>query len=189
MMISVLFLVTLTVIPYAGTLDCPFVFDDTIIVEKISTGDLRSILLESGWRPLFNLSMLANYGLSGRDVLSYHVFNIFIHSFNTVLIFLLLYMILSLDSLARSYSYSYAEKIIISFGVACLWGLHPLCTESVTYISQRGESAMGTFFLLSIFFLMLGALCRQSKNPRPKDVALPWPPKGRLVACPQRRQA
>jgi len=28
-----------------------------------------------------------------------------------------------------------------------------------------------------------------SKNPRPKDVALPWPPKGRLVACPQRRQA
>jgi len=61
MMISVLFLVTLTVIPYAGTLDCPFVFDDTIIVEKISTGDLRSILLESGWRPLFNFRLLDSW--------------------------------------------------------------------------------------------------------------------------------
>ena len=42
----------------------------------------------------------------------------------------------------------------IAFCAALLWALHPLQTESVTYIIQRAESMMGLFYLLA-----LGAMC------------------------------
>ena len=35
--------------------------------------------------------------------------------------------------------------------VALLWTLHPLQTESVTYISQRAESLMGLFYLVTLY--------------------------------------
>ena len=35
--------------------------------------------------------------------------------------------------------------------MALLWLLHPLQTESVTYVSQRAESLMGLFYLLTLY--------------------------------------
>jgi protein O-mannosyl-transferase len=40
---------------------------------------------------------------------------------------------------------------------ALLWTLHPLQTESVTYIIQRAESLMGLLYLLTLYFLIRGA--------------------------------
>ena len=39
----------------------------------------------------------------------------------------------------------------LAFAVALLWIVHPLNTESVTYIVQRGESLMGLFLLLTLY--------------------------------------
>ena len=34
---------------------------------------------------------------------------------------------------------------------ALLWAVHPLQTESVSYLSQRAESLMGLFYLLTLY--------------------------------------
>ena len=38
-----------------------------------------------------------------------------------------------------------------AFAVTLLWIVHPLQTQSVTYIIQRGESMMGLFYLLTLY--------------------------------------
>jgi tetratricopeptide (TPR) repeat protein len=48
--------------------------------------------------------------------------------------------------------------------VALLWLVHPLQTESVTYVVQRYESLMGLFFLLTLYFTVRGA-----RSDRPRD--------------------
>jgi tetratricopeptide (TPR) repeat protein len=44
-----------------------------------------------------------------------------------------------------------ARPWLLAFIVAVLWTVHPLQTESVTYISQRAESLMGLFYLLTLY--------------------------------------
>jgi Flp pilus assembly protein TadD len=44
-----------------------------------------------------------------------------------------------------------ASATLLAFTVAALWMLHPLQTESVTYIIQRAESLMGLFYLLTLY--------------------------------------
>ena len=47
--------------------------------------------------------------------------------------------------------------------IALLWLVHPLQTQSVTYIVQRYESLMGLFFLLTLYFVVRGS---QAVKPR-----------------------
>ena len=42
----------------------------------------------------------------------------------------------------------------LALAVALLWALHPLQTESVTYIVQRYESLMGLFYLVAVYGLI-----------------------------------
>ena len=41
--------------------------------------------------------------------------------------------------------------------VALIWAVHPLLTESVTYLTQRTECLMGLFFLLTLYSAIRGA--------------------------------
>ncbi|MEK7786522.1 MAG: glycosyltransferase family 39 protein, partial [Chloroflexota bacterium] len=43
-----------------------------------------------------------------------------------------------------------------AFAVALLWAVHPLQTQSVTYVIQRGESLMGLFYLLTLYCAIRG---------------------------------
>ncbi len=45
--------------------------------------------------------------------------------------------------------------------VALLWAVHPLQTESVTYVVQRAESLVGLFYLLTLYGLVRGATVAQ----------------------------
>ena len=40
--------------------------------------------------------------------------------------------------------------------VALIWSLHPLQTESVTYVVQRAESLMGMLYLLTLYCAIRG---------------------------------
>ena len=46
---------------------------------------------------------------------------------------------------------------LIAFSAALVWALHPLQTESVTYIIQRAESLMGLFYLVTLYCFIRGA--------------------------------
>jgi protein O-mannosyl-transferase len=44
-----------------------------------------------------------------------------------------------------------ANALHLSLAIALIWTIHPLQTESVTYVVQRAESLMGLFFLLTFY--------------------------------------
>jgi cytochrome c-type biogenesis protein CcmH/NrfG len=50
----------------------------------------------------------------------------------------------------------------LAFVIALIWAVHPLQTESVTYVVQRVESLMGLFYLLTLYCAI-----RASEGPRP----------------------
>ena len=45
----------------------------------------------------------------------------------------------------------------IALAVSVLWAVHPLQTESVTYVVQRSESLMTLFYLLTLYCVARGA--------------------------------
>ncbi len=105
-------------------------------------------------RPLLNLSLAINYAISRDEVWSYHAVNLAIHLLGTLLLFGILRRTFLLPSLRDRWG---KAALPLAFAVALLWAVHPLQTESVTYIVQRAESLAGLFYLLTLYFFIRGA--------------------------------
>jgi tetratricopeptide (TPR) repeat protein len=101
-----------------------------------------------GGRPVLNLSFAVNYAVSGSQVWSYHALNLAIHAASALLLLGIVRRTLWTPAAG---SRSDSESLAIAFGVALLWALHPLQTESVAYVVQRAESLMGMFYLLTLY--------------------------------------
>jgi tetratricopeptide (TPR) repeat protein len=140
---------------YRRTFSVPMLFDDidaianNTTLRHWSTAFWPPINTTASGRPILNLSLAFNGAISGTAVWSYHAFNLAIH----VLAGLALFGIVR-RTLARRGD---AAASLIGFSAALLWTLHPLQTESVTYIVQRAESLMGLFYLLTVYCLIRGA--------------------------------
>jgi tetratricopeptide (TPR) repeat protein len=99
-------------------------------------------------RPVVNLSLAINYALGGLDVRGYHVFNLLVHIAAT----LTLYGVVRRTLLLPRWSGGVQLRATPpAFLCGLLWGLHPLQTESVTYLIQRAESMAGLFYLLTLY--------------------------------------
>ena len=105
-------------------------------------------------RPVVNLSLAVDYALGGTDVRSYHVTNLVIHILAALTLFGLLRRTLLLPGLPPRWSAS-ATPLALAAGL--LWTVHPLQTESVTYIIQRAESIVALFYLLTLYCAVRGA--------------------------------
>lgn len=99
-------------------------------------------------RPILNLTLALNYAISGTNPWSYHATNLLIHALAALALFGWLRGILGRTGARR------ADEV--AFMVALLWALHPLQTESVTYVVQRTESLMGFFFLATLYCQLRG---------------------------------
>lgn len=140
---------------YGRTLSVPFLFDDeTSVAGNPTLRHLGSALWPPvdatvGGRPVLNLSLALNYSISGASAWSYHAANLAIH----VLASLALFGIVRRTLALRRPNGAAA----VGFCAALLWSLHPLLTESVTYVIQRAESLMGLFYLLTLYCFIRGA--------------------------------
>jgi tetratricopeptide (TPR) repeat protein len=94
-------------------------------------------------RPVLNLSLALNYAVSGLDTWSYHALNLLIH-IGVALALLGLVR----RTLSRMGS---PDPAAAGLAVALIWVVHPLNTESVTYIVQRAESLMALFYILVLY--------------------------------------
>ena len=99
-------------------------------------------------RPILSLSFALNYQLTGSSPNGFHAVNIAIHLLNGLLLFGIVRRSLSRPQFAERFG---AAADGLALATALLWTLHPLQTESVTYIVQRAESLMGLFFLLAVY--------------------------------------
>ena len=148
---------------YGDSFGAPPHFDDlTAITENLSIrrlwpiGPVLSPPDETGvgGRPLLNLSFALNYAFGGAGVLGYHLVNLLIHVLAGWTLFALVRRTLRSSVLAERFGTA-ADSL--SLAVAAIWAWHPVQTQSVTYLSQRAESLMGLFYLLTLYCFARGA--------------------------------
>ncbi len=102
-------------------------------------------------RGLVRLSLAVNYALGGLDPTGYHIFNLAVHLLSALTLFGLARRTLFRDANLRNRADG------IAFAIALVWVIHPLATQAVTYIIQRGESMMALCYLLTLYGLARGA--------------------------------
>ncbi len=139
---SALILILLCWAAYWNSIHGQFQYDDYTTVRFNLTfreSNWKQILLSDPTRPLSAVSLAINYKISGNNPTSYHVFNILFH-FIAVFLFFLLMKRKSKDSL-------------IPLIAASFMAIHPLNTESVSYITSRPIILCAIFYLLSLLFL------------------------------------
>lgn len=151
-------IIVLTLLAYSNTFHASFHFDDDASISenptiKQVTGANIFALLRTN-RPVTSLSLMFNYAVSGMNVLGWHIFNISFHIANGILVYVLLLWTLTLSAFEGKYG-ERAKRMAL-FG-ALLFSLHPIQTESVTYIISRSELLAGFFFLATFLFFIKGA--------------------------------
>lgn len=112
-------------------------------------------------RPVSYLSFALNYLADGFNPAGYRGVNIVIHCLNAILLFLALDRILERAPFpGRPDSFS---RRFIPAATALVFLLHPMQTESVTYITQRFTSLGALFYLLTLWLYLVG---RQEERTR-----------------------
>ena len=145
------------VLVYCNSFDGSFVFDDgPDIVDKEEIRRLWPIWghLARGSRPLVDLSLAINYHIGQLDVWGYHAFNLVVHLLAGLTLFGVVRRTLLLEGLRSSFGRS---AHWLALAVSLIWVVHPLQTESVTYVIQRAESMMGLFYLLTLYGVIRGS--------------------------------
>lgn len=142
---SLVFFLTLTAAAYiyGPALHSPFVFDDSHLPFHTTVADRPLSFWLSAGRPVLMFSYWVNYRLGGSDPFGFHVVNLLIHAVNAGLVYLVLLRLLNLAG------WSSRSKSAISAIGALIFLIHPLQTESVTYVAGRSESLASLFMLLA----------------------------------------
>jgi protein O-mannosyl-transferase len=150
---SLLVIVLAALAAYHNSFGGPFTFDDAGSIQENRTirhlWPLGPVLSPPsalgqtvGGRPVLNLSLALNYAVSGTGVGSYHAANLLIH----------LLAGLALFGVVRRTLFRLGRRgVLLPLAAALWWTVHPLQTESVTYVVQRAESLMGLFYLLTFY--------------------------------------
>lgn len=147
----------LGVATYWNSFGLPLVFDDRPAIERNQT--IRDLSRVSevlsppqntpvAGRPIVNLSLAVNYAIGGLDTTSYHLWNVALHIASALLLFALVRRTFRGPRLQARFA---ANAEGLALVAALLWMLHPLQTEVVDYLSQRSESMMAFFLLLTLY--------------------------------------
>ncbi len=142
---------------YHDSFHGPFVFDDVLAIQN--NPDIRSFattLRENPavdtatavGRPLLRVSLWANYALGGLDVRGYHAVNLLLHLAVAFTLFAFTRRLLASPRLAPRTAASAGP---LALAIALLWTVHPLQSESVTYVVQRAEMLGALFYLLTLY--------------------------------------
>jgi tetratricopeptide (TPR) repeat protein len=130
-------------VAYSGIFTTPFLFDDTAILESDALHALDWRTVVGTTRPLVQLTFALNWAAGGDAVVGYHVVNLLVHALASLVLY---------GIAVRSLRNPNTALVI-----ALVWALHPLQTESVTYVIQRAESLMGLWYLLTLYCVIRGA--------------------------------
>ena len=150
-------LIVAGILAYHNSFFGPFIFDDDhAIVQNIRIQKFWPVwgVLAGTTRPVVDFTLAVNHALGGLNVVGYHVVNLLIHLAAGLALYGIVRRTLLLGSLQARYA---GQEAWIGLAVALLWQLHPLQTQSVDYVIQRGESLMGLFYLCTLYCVIRGA--------------------------------
>jgi tetratricopeptide (TPR) repeat protein len=144
-------------VTYWNGLSGPFVYDDQLTIvgnphirHWWRLQDVLSAEQDSptAGRPLVGLSFALDYRMAGLDVRAYHVSNLAIHLLCALVVFGVVRRTFELPAIPSTFR---VRSTGLAFSTALLWALHPLNSEVVEYVTQRTESMMALFYLLTIY--------------------------------------
>ncbi|MCL2760425.1 MAG: tetratricopeptide repeat protein [Desulfuromonadales bacterium] len=92
----------------------------------------------SNWHPITWLSLILDYRLYGLNPAGYHLTNVFIHIFATILLFILFNKM--------------TKQIWQSAFLAAIFAIHPLHVESVAWVAERKDVLSAFFCFLTLLF-------------------------------------
>ena len=141
---------------YANSLNGDFIWDDKDLIVKnhyIKNWDNLSVALtrdffyrshEEGkigyYRPLITLSYMLDYQVWKLNPFGYHLTNLVFHCCNSLLVYLIVWFL--------------SSSLTTSFLSSLLFAIHPIHTESVSWISGRTD-VIASFFFFSSLLLYL----------------------------------
>ncbi|MBK5298374.1 MAG: tetratricopeptide repeat protein [Vicinamibacteria bacterium] len=141
---------------YVNALDNPFVYDDfRTVLNNPSIEDVwavGAIVYREMTRPVVNFSYALDRAISGGSLLGYHLTNVLLHVLNVLLLFHIARRTVE-DQHARMSVLPGRQPVratVVAFTAAATFGLHPMMTEAVGYISGRSEVLCGVFFLAAL---------------------------------------
>ncbi|NGZ10331.1 MAG: tetratricopeptide repeat protein [Nitrospira sp. LK70] len=145
--IPFILLCALTAAAFAGTFSGGFHYDDALTILENPHLDRWQIFvghLDHMVRPVLYGTFLIDRSLYGIHPAGYHLLNLLLHLGSGLLIYRIV------TSAVRD------ERSLVPFWTALVFLIHPIATETVTYISGRASGLMAFFYLLA-FFLYLKA--------------------------------
>ena len=162
--VLIAFVLLAPLLVYSNSLDGPFHYDDShSIVDNPHIRSLANIpaffsdptLFSANpdnamYRPLLLASFALNYALSGYEVWSYHLLSLALHLGCAYLV------LLSGEILLQSRPAALLAALV--------FGVHPINTEPLNYISSRSEIMAGFFVLLAFWAFLRGCSGRVGKG-------------------------
>ena len=144
-----LFLIALTLFCYYPSLHYSFQFDDIANIKKYffvrETGFWNFFLANSRWIS-FWLNTI-NFRIGRFDPFSYRSFNVAFHIISGILSFSLVY---SLFSNLKKSSFFKENALYLAFAVSALFLLHPVQTQTISYVIQGQLEGLATLFCLAL---------------------------------------
>lgn len=159
---------------YFNSLKGSFQFDDVPLISSQWIADLESFnqfVKFSSFenRPVLLWTYALNNSLGKNKEFGFHLVNLMLHIGVTLLIF---FLVLKTSSFYRSSNRTHnknseiinsKEIWIFPFITALIFSLHPLNTDSISYISAR-SSVLATFFYLISLYLFLNLFSPEKKK-------------------------
>ncbi len=170
-----LLMVLVVSLVYSNTLESPFILDDfhtikhepNIRFTDFSFQNLTKAGFESlsASRPIVMISFALNYYFHQNNVAGFHLVNIIIHIICGILLYHLIKTTLTIsikfspDPLRpRTPVSSMSHVSLAAFFGAMIWLVHPVQTQSVTYIVQRMNSMAAMFYILTLLLYIKARL-------------------------------
>jgi protein O-mannosyl-transferase len=137
---------------YLNALQNPYVYDDNrTVLNNQSIEDvtnLQRIVLRESMRPLVNFSYAVDRAVWPWELVGHHLTSVLLHMANVLLLFHLAWV--ATEDRQQATGARHVSPAVVAFITAGLFGLHPMMTEAVAYISGRSEVLYTFFFLLAL---------------------------------------
>lgn len=150
-------LLVATLIAYANSFSVPLIFDDWVTILHnpnirklwpIWSAFVPSEYSGVGGRPVANFAFVLNYALTGDSMPGFHAVNLAIHFCAGLALFGVARRTLARIAWSNRGEF---DATLVGLTIAVFWTLHPVQTQSVTYVSQRTEVLMGCFYFLTFY--------------------------------------
>lgn len=160
-------LLLLLLVIYSNSFDGSWIFDDEpnivqnkhIRLNTLSWDNIRKTFYgidqKKIYRPVAYFSFGLNYYFGNLKPFGYHAVNFVIHLCSAVFLFLFIYRTLNLPRLKTDYGSSSYSIALLS---VVLWAVNPVQVTAVTYIVQRMASMAGMFYIMSMYFYLMGRI-------------------------------